>query len=85
MRLQVSLVIFWSFLMIVIHIFNAGKLNVKPEQIKGVFSDIEVILNYNTKLLEDLEPIVTNWSATSRLGSTFISMVIHIVIIIIFC
>ncbi|EGG23389.1 pleckstrin domain-containing protein [Cavenderia fasciculata] len=50
---------------------NAAKLNIKHEHLKQMFSNIEVIKNYNNKFLEDLKPIIENWSHFQKIGHIF--------------
>ena len=47
---------------------------ISPEQIKQVFSDIKIILSFNTKLLSELEPIVTKWFPYACFGNVFVSI-----------
>eukprot|EP01102_Stenamoeba_stenopodia_P003758 TRINITY_DN1390_c0_g1_i1.p1 TRINITY_DN1390_c0_g1~~TRINITY_DN1390_c0_g1_i1.p1 ORF type:complete len:1021 (+),score=227.99 TRINITY_DN1390_c0_g1_i1:133-3195(+) len=49
---------------------------VNEKQCKQIFSNIEVILNYNTKLLVDLEKRVHQWSHQQLLGDIFL-MITH--------
>jgi hypothetical protein len=57
---------------------NSGKLQIKQEQIKSIFSDIEVICNYNSLLLADLEPCLADWSPNQRLGHIFLTIVCYL-------
>eukprot|EP01119_Soliformovum_irregulare_P021238 TRINITY_DN7030_c0_g1_i1.p1 TRINITY_DN7030_c0_g1~~TRINITY_DN7030_c0_g1_i1.p1 ORF type:complete len:772 (-),score=249.29 TRINITY_DN7030_c0_g1_i1:38-2353(-) len=47
---------------------------IDQENLNNIFSDIEMILNLNTKLLTDLSPIVKNWSPRARLGKIFLNI-----------
>jgi hypothetical protein len=40
-----------------------------------IFSDIEIIHNFNAELLKELEPIVLNWSPRQCLGNIFLKIV----------
>lgn len=48
---------------------------IEESQIKALFSDIEIIHQFNKNLLADLEPIVENWSPKQCLGKIFLKIV----------
>jgi hypothetical protein len=54
---------------------NAKKKWIEESNLPKIFSDIEVIHSFNSKLLEDLEPIVKKWSPTQCLGNIFLKIV----------
>eukprot|EP01133_Synstelium_polycarpum_P010927 gene10927-12734_t len=54
---------------------NASKLNIKPEVLKRMFSNIEVIQNYNKSLLDELRPIIEQWSNSKKIGNIFIQFI----------
>lgn len=57
-----------------------GKL-ITETQLKALFSDIEIIQNYNTKMLKSLEPkIELDWSPSTCLGEIFLQFVIWILV-----
>lgn len=43
--------------------------------VKSIFSELEVILNYNSLLLKEVEAKVQHWSHSSCLGTTFLKLV----------
>lgn len=48
----------------------------KDKYLQIIFSDsIQVIINYNTKLLKDLKPRLQNWTPSSCIGDIFIEIV----------
>jgi len=48
---------------------------VELKTFKSLYSDLQVITNYNAKLLSDIEPLVQNWNATQKLGHIFLQLV----------
>lgn len=44
-------------------------------QFKALYSDIQVIRNYNAKLFKDLEPRFLNWTPFQLLGDIFLQVV----------
>lgn len=45
---------------------------ITPNDVKSIFSCIEIIFSYNREFLKDLERVIENWNpSTSKLGSTF--------------
>jgi hypothetical protein len=48
------------------------------EAINAIFSDLEIIHNFNQQLLSELEPIVEKWSALQCLGKIFLKIVTKI-------
>ena len=48
---------------------------ITPANIKSIFSELQVILNYNALLLKEIEAEVQNWSHASCLGTIFLKMV----------
>jgi phosphopantothenate synthetase len=49
---------------------------IEEHQIRALFSDIEIIHQFNKNLLADLEPIVEKWSPKQCLGKIFLKIVI---------
>ena len=48
---------------------------VSRQDLKAVFSEIEVICGYNSMLLKQLEDRMKNWSETQLIGDIFIKMI----------
>jgi len=48
---------------------------ITEEEVKGLFSDIEIILGYNSQLLEDLVPRIQHWNASQCLGDIFLKII----------
>ncbi len=48
---------------------------ITQEDLKAVFSDIEVILGYNSIILNDLEGRLKTWDQHTKLGDIFLKMV----------
>lgn len=44
------------------------------DQFVHIFSNLDVIRNFNTILLKDLEQIISNWTSNSLLGGVFLQM-----------
>jgi len=44
------------------------------KELKSLANDLQVIVNYNTKLLKDLSPRVENWSPHQKLGDIFLQL-----------
>jgi len=45
------------------------------DDIRIIFSDIQVILNFHETLLSDIEPRVSHWSARQCLGDIFLKII----------
>jgi hypothetical protein len=45
---------------------------------KSIYSDIQVIRNYNMKLLRDLEPRIDNWTPNQQLGDIFLQIALFL-------
>lgn len=54
---------------------DTSKQLITRDQIRLIFSEVEVILAYNKRLLEDLEPRVKEWGPNQRLGDIFLQIV----------
>ncbi len=50
---------------------------IDEQQIRAIFSDIEIIHGFNKRLLSELEPIVGNFSPQQCLGNIFLKIVRH--------
>ncbi len=49
---------------------------ITPDQIKLIFSEVEVILGVNTTVLNELEERMREWSNTQKIGDIFLNIVI---------
>lgn len=47
----------------------------KPEDIRVIFSDVEIIYNANVKLLKELDQKLAQWSSATQIGPVFLEMV----------
>jgi hypothetical protein len=47
---------------------------ISKSEIKNIFSEIEVILNYNVMLLNELEKRMDNWSQEQIIGDIFLKI-----------
>jgi len=45
------------------------------EQLKYLFSNVEVIYNINNQFLRDLEHTLKDWNPTTKIGAVFLSIV----------
>jgi hypothetical protein len=45
------------------------------DDLKAIFSNVEVLLNVNKQFLADIDAVVENWSMVSKIGSVFLSIV----------
>ena len=54
---------------------NAETIGITRQDIKGIFSEIEVIMNYNTMLLGLIEARITAWSEEQTVGDIFLKIV----------
>eukprot|EP01119_Soliformovum_irregulare_P010167 TRINITY_DN2489_c0_g1_i1.p1 TRINITY_DN2489_c0_g1~~TRINITY_DN2489_c0_g1_i1.p1 ORF type:complete len:651 (-),score=235.46 TRINITY_DN2489_c0_g1_i1:21-1685(-) len=54
--------------------FCEKKKIVEPERIKSIFTDITIILGYNSKLLEDISKRMENWDPNRCLGDIFLTI-----------
>eukprot|EP01102_Stenamoeba_stenopodia_P005953 TRINITY_DN1665_c0_g6_i1.p1 TRINITY_DN1665_c0_g6~~TRINITY_DN1665_c0_g6_i1.p1 ORF type:complete len:1297 (+),score=336.71 TRINITY_DN1665_c0_g6_i1:314-4204(+) len=64
----------WKFFKPLSNSATTRKPMINQTELKTIFSNIEVIYNYNSVLLEGLENRLKNWSATQRIGDIFIKM-----------
>jgi len=48
---------------------------ISAEDIKQIFGDLEIIMNYNSVFLTDLEQRLENWSIWAKVGDVFRNMV----------
>eukprot|EP01111_Echinosteliopsis_oligospora_P018834 TRINITY_DN8855_c0_g1_i2.p1 TRINITY_DN8855_c0_g1~~TRINITY_DN8855_c0_g1_i2.p1 ORF type:complete len:671 (+),score=196.02 TRINITY_DN8855_c0_g1_i2:55-2013(+) len=55
-----------------------GKISLRPDQIRTIFSDVEVILAYNGTLLDDLKPRIEQWRALQVFGDIFLRVVVFL-------
>jgi hypothetical protein len=56
---------------------------ITPDQIKSIFSDVEVILRYNSVFLAELEGVMAVWDPTkTKLGQVFLRHVIILILLI---
>jgi hypothetical protein len=46
-----------------------------PEDIKTIFSNVEVLLNFSTKLAHELESRIVNWTPNQMVGDIFLKFV----------
>ncbi|GAM26345.1 hypothetical protein SAMD00019534_095200 [Acytostelium subglobosum LB1] len=68
---------------LIVHYFEpiqeqATRIGIKAtmlEEFKKIFSNIEVIRNYNSSLLADLKPVIENWSNSKTIGKIFIQFI----------
>ena len=49
---------------------------VEKQDIKAIFSEIEVILNYNVMILGQIEARASNWTDDQRIGDIFLKTVL---------
>lgn len=45
------------------------------KEVKSLYNDLQVIVNYNGKLLRDLTPRVEKWTPHQKLGDIFLQLV----------
>jgi len=64
----------WKFFKPLSNSTTTRKPMVNQTELKTIFSNIEVIYNYNSVLLEGLENRLKSWSSSQRIGDIFIRM-----------
>jgi hypothetical protein len=50
---------------------------IEKQDIKAIFSEIEVILNYNAMILGQIEARASNWTDDQRVGDIFLKTVLY--------
>jgi len=63
-----------KFLMPLYSAASQSQMVIKPEQMRSIFSNIEMIYNYNTLLLDGLENRISRWSNVQLIGDIFLKM-----------